>query len=363
LLTLCLEQVRRYPLMQVTDLFKLAYQHVFGGGHLVTNEQESLERLRQEVQASAASHTPDLSHSITSTDADRFEPIGNDLYRLHLNGIENTGIEITTVNRFFIRTAEEITGTVDQFRETIGILREWILSGSSPFSLHEFDGLLLDYDFDTCPPFSHSPAFRSEYAPAYRIVHARYRDYFPIFCRIDSLLRSRSSLTIAIDGYCGSGKSTLAERLQRIYDCPVIPMDHFFLPPALRTEERLAEIGGNVDYDRFTREVGSGLKDGQPFTYRVYDCATKTMGQTVSIRPAKLVVVEGSYSLHPRLADAYDLKIFLDIDPREQMRRIRARNPGLVERFQNEWIPKENQYFQTMRIAEKSDLVLRPLKD
>jgi hypothetical protein len=89
--------------MQATDQFKLAYQHVFGGGHLVTDEQESLDRLTEEMKAVSTSKAFDPMRSDTFSDADRFESIGNDLYRLHFEWHRIHGIEIATINRFFIR--------------------------------------------------------------------------------------------------------------------------------------------------------------------------------------------------------------------------------------------------------------------
>ena len=56
---------------------------------------------------------------------------------------------------------------------------------------------------------------------------------------------------VAIDGRCASGKSTLAAYLKSALACSVIHMDHFFLQPHQRTEKRLREPGGNVDYERF----------------------------------------------------------------------------------------------------------------
>ena len=69
--------------------------------------------------------------------------------------------------------------------------------------------------------------------------------------KIDMLLGEREFVIVAIDGKCTSGKTTLAGRLAEIYDCNVFHMDDFFLRPEQRTAERFAEVGGNVDYERF----------------------------------------------------------------------------------------------------------------
>ena len=73
--------------------------------------------------------------------------------------------------------------------------------------------------------------------------------------KIDELLTQKETVIVAIDGKCTSGKTTLASKLAEIYDCNVFHMDDFFLRPEQRTPERFAEVGGNVDYERFQEEV------------------------------------------------------------------------------------------------------------
>ena len=55
-----------------------------------------------------------------------------------------------------------------------------------------------------------------------------------------------------------------------------------------------------------------------------------------------LSIIEGSYSQHPFFGDIWDLRFFCEIDPAEQLNRIRIRNgEAMCERFKQEWIPKE----------------------
>lgn len=124
---------------------------------------------------------------------------------------------------------------------------------------------------------------------------------------------------IAIDGRCAAGKTTLAKQLQDILDCNIFHMDDFFLPPGLRTRERLAQPGGNVDYERFRCDVLLPILQGKPFSYRPYDCHLQRQVEPKPVQPKPINIVEGSYSCHPHLWDAYNLRIFLDIDPAEQL--------------------------------------------
>lgn len=186
------------------------------------------------------------------------------------------------------------------------------------------------------------------------------KDYTEVFNRIDLLLESGDLILIAIDGNCGSGKSTLSRELGKKYDCNIFHTDDYFLRPELRTPERLKEIGGNFDYDRFREEVISGLLSREKFQYRRYNCKSLSLEKPVTVTPKKMNIIEGAYSIHPTLIEYYDLKIFLYVSPGEQRERILKRNgEAMQRRFLEEWIPMEERYFKEMRIKEKCDLILR----
>lgn len=155
---------------------------------------------------------------------------------------------------------------------------------------------------------------------------------------------------IAIDGGSGSGKTRLAQRLSARLDCTVFHMDDFFLRPEQRTPERLAETGGNVDYERFKTDILDKIRLGSEFEYRPYDCKTLSLAPAVRVSPKKLCIVEGSYSLHPYFGDIWDMKIFVTASLDTRLSRLKARSPALYSRFKDEWIPKEDAYFRAFGI-------------
>ena len=165
---------------------------------------------------------------------------------------------------------------------------------------------------------------------------------------------------VAIDGMSGSGKTTLAEQLKKHFpQANVFHMDDYFLQPHQRTEERLAEVGGNVDYERFREEIIAHLQDREGVKCRVYDCGAQTLGEVVFVPWSPLVIVEGAYSQHPYFGNAYSLRVFCEVSEEEQVARILQRNgEEMLDRFVEEWIPKENAYFEKYKIKEESGLVL-----
>ena len=81
----------------------------------------------------------------------------------------------------------------------------------------------------------------------------------------------------------------------------------FEMKDAYRAAARLAEPGGNVDRERFFHEVLLPLSQGRPVSYRRYDCHTQLLGDAAVCPPKPLNLIEGAYSMHPLLADHYDL--------------------------------------------------------
>ena len=185
------------------------------------------------------------------------------------------------------------------------------------------------------------------------------RDYTRLVQAIDEQIQQKGRLIVAIDGRCGSGKSTLAARLERELRCSVFHMDDFFPRPEQRTAERLSQPGENVDHERFLQEVLLPAARGEAVVYRPYLCACEALGPAVSVPPARLTIVEGSYACHPALWPYYHLRIFLTVDPREQLRRIEARSgPEKLRQFIDRWIPLEEQYFRACSPAERCDFLL-----
>lgn len=345
LIAILKRHVQKYPSLQVRDAVKLIYQNEMGPGHMVKSEADSLRRLEDEL------------HNVQAPPL-RFEDIGNGLCRLHLAPQLGQEVDIRTVNRFFLHTANTHRGSASALAEKLAALVAACRAGDLPFSVEEVEAFIQECAQRGYPPISHSQEFRRQYTPAYRVVKAVFRDYYALFTRIDALLQTRDSVNVAIDGMSCSGKSTLAALLDDIYHCNVFHMDDFFLPQAMKSGERLAEPGENVHHERFDAEVLAGLATEAPFSYQPFDCQSQSLAEAVEVVPKPLNIVEGAYSLHPTLANAYQLRVFLQIDPEMQSTRILQRNgPVMHQRFMQEWVPLENRYFQEYKIEDRCDLI------
>ena len=143
--------------------------------------------------------------------------------------------------------------------------------------------------------------------------------------KIDELLKGNPPTVIAIDGMSGAGKSTLSQELAEVYgNSVVIHIDDYYDCSVGRLKWK--------EIEKEFRDLSGSHK---------------------------LLIVEGVYSFGSEFDFDYDLKIFMEVSREEQRIRIKNRNPDLFDRYVNEWIPRENEYFEKFNIKEQSDICLR----
>lgn len=182
--------------------------------------------------------------------------------------------------------------------------------------------------------------------------------YTALRAAAEELLRTRERAVLAVDGRCGSGKTTLAARLAADLPVNVLHTDDFYLPFARRVPDWAEIPAANMDLERLAETIAAA-RTGEPYRYRTYDCARDVLHEGRLLAPARLTVVEGSYSHHPRLAPLYDARLFLTCSAAAQEARLRAREGERFDVFAQRWIPLEEAYFARCGIEGRADAVLR----
>ena len=338
------EHFRAYPELQAEDIFKYLFQSAFGCEHLVSNPDTALTYILREASTLPADLPPQI---------DRLDGAYS---RVHLSWL-NHGLLPETLTRMFCLSAKTEARGAEALEEKLSAAREMVADGSLATVSKDFEEKLASWAAMGYPAIHHSETFRRAYRPAYRVIANSFAEYTFLFARIDRLLEAGPAVVV-IEGGSANGKSTLGEALQTVYDCNLLHTDDFFLRPFQRTPERLAEIGGNLDRERFYEEIVQPLTRGEPLRYRPFNCMTQALEPPVTLEPKRLTVVEGAYSLHPFFGRYYDLSLFLDIPSDIQRERILKRNsPHFANRFFNEWIPMENAYFAETDIRRRADLI------
>ena len=380
------EQSERYPAMTEQDVQKLCFQSLFGGGHLIADEAACFNALKAEwleITSDGHFHAPAAA-----------EPIGGGHCRFPLcavssdkqdggrpadskaaNGKAANGKEAAKTSQ--VKTDCKQTKTDYKQTKLEAQLRALCRLFAASASLTQKRNQALSLS-PALPPVHHSEAFRAAYRPAYRVLRCELLPLLLLLSAIEFSLSRQKLTVLAIDGMCGAGKTSLAAFLHSVYGCSIIHADDFFLPPELRTDERLHEPGGNIHYERLQEEVISPLLQlkkkqqkkkpemeakpsdsaSQPhLCYRRFSCSRMAYEkEPVSVSLTPLLIVEGSYCQRPEFREAYDLCIFLSCSEETQKTRILNRNGAeMLRAFQEKWIPMETRYFSYFQIPAHAD--------
>ena len=149
----------KYRKMQPTDAVKLLYQNEFGGGHLVSNPEKSLEYLSAEYNRIQQRKDVPLT-----------EEIGNGIVRVSLAALDENNPSCEALNEIFVKSSQLVKGNLSSFIEKLSVLKKLTQEGIFAFSSEELEEYLSAYEKAGFPAVSHSEVYRREYAPAYRIV-------------------------------------------------------------------------------------------------------------------------------------------------------------------------------------------------
>ena len=393
------KHAKLHPAILPQDIVKLCYQATFGAEHLLLHRDKAFDYFMHEYIAtptestsafeSISSNHTNKKHTTSTTKSlpvfepiynknehitsstiellPLFEPICASYARCNFSAWKKQNLPAEWLFEMFYHTAsQKSAGTEELFWNYIQIAESLLTEHIFSFSEEEWNDYISYYQKNGVRAVHHSENYQKNECPAYRLIDSRYTKLLPILEKLAKQTPTNTTAifkptVIAIDGRAGAGKSTIAQLLSDILNAPIIQMDDFFLPPALRNESRLQETGGNVHYERFYEEVLPFLKKNTPFSYRRFDCHRMNYNGKKEIPTSMWYIVEGSYSMHPTFGNYMDISVFCDISAEKQRKRICLRNgEAMLKRFTDTWIPMEEHYFETEHIRKRCDVVLFP---
>lgn len=337
-------QLRLHPSMQASDVLKLCFQAAFGAEHLLIDE----EGARRYFDAEFAAVLP--------KEAPLFEMISDGVSRIDLGAWKASGMPQKWLFNMFLASAKIKEGGKERFFELADEAERCIGLEMGEEIAAQWLDLISEYKKSEPVPVHHSDEYRRAEKPSYRVVDSSFLSVLPIL-KAASGFDGEQVKVIAIDGRAASGKSTLASLLSKVLDCDAVHTDDFFLPKSLRNRERLSEAGGNLHYERFSSEILPFICKKGAFEYGVFDCSVMSVKDRRKIKESEWRIVEGSYSHHPKFGNYATVRVFVSVDEREQIARIKKRNGDkMAEIFSTRWIPMEEKYFNAFDIKSRSDV-------
>jgi len=340
-------ELKSHPEMECADLVKFCCQAACGIDHA---DSDAAAKFYQEYNAAATDKNAELI-TVTSPDT----------ARVNLGEWKKSGLPPEWLFRMSIAESS-FPDHKEKFQEYLATAALLIPESSVKFSVDDFLKSAAEITRETHKiHIPHSQNYLQKNS-SYRVISTRYLHVMPVLEAAAAVIRKNPAdkKIIAIDGRSASGKTTLASQLKLILNAQVIHMDDFFLPVNMRTKLRYEQAGGNVHYERFKEEVLPHLRKNTAFSYRIFDCKKNKFHGNRMIWPGDWLIVEGAYCMHPEFGDYSDLKVFCDISPAEQMRRIYDRNGfRAAENFRSRWIPLEENYISTFKIDRNADLIIK----
>lgn len=163
--TILLDHIRRYPAMQLVDIYKLVYQASLGSQHAIEDPAKAQRWLDEEL----ASLGPGPAESLL----DPIAPDGS-ILRVHLRPFLKQGGNTDFLLKAFVSTSNEYRNPVTMFESYWEKFLHLVDEGKMPFSSAEARAFWHAMSALNYPVSHHSPAFKSAYFPAYRVVASHF---------------------------------------------------------------------------------------------------------------------------------------------------------------------------------------------
>ncbi len=152
---------RRYPRMELVDVYKLLHQAAMGPGHAIDDPPDARAKLTAEMA--------NLGEGPEDPIADPISPDGK-MARIHLRPYFAAGHTENVLADAFVQTGRTYPAAPEKLEKFCACLGDLAGAGGIPFSRDEVERYVQAIAARAYPVVHHSDAYRTAYRPAYRVV-------------------------------------------------------------------------------------------------------------------------------------------------------------------------------------------------
>ncbi len=153
--------LKRYPLLQIVDLYKLLYQSTLGNGHALTDSAEAQKWMNEDLK--------DLDKRPMEPLADTLGNCGR-FARVHIKTYVEYGGNVQDLMKAFLETGQDYPPDSNAFFCAISTAYTMAQKGKLPWSDNSLQEFIDQQARLHYPAVDHSAVYDSIYRPAYRVI-------------------------------------------------------------------------------------------------------------------------------------------------------------------------------------------------
>lgn len=154
-------QCKRYPLMEVQDIYKLIHQASMGSEHAVQDLDVTRTFLEREVNELTDGPEEPLEDIISADGR---------IARINLRPYIALNASLENLFEAFVRTANEFEGSTLRLKRYFSYAERLTGKNSFPFSRTSMRAFFDQMEVQGFPAVHHSASYAAAYQPAYRVV-------------------------------------------------------------------------------------------------------------------------------------------------------------------------------------------------
>ena len=161
------DQIARYPQMEIQDLYKLLFQAVMGSEHAISSLDAARSWLKRELE--------NLPEGPDEPTIDVISP-DDSIVRVNLRPFIQSGGDPSSLLDAFIRTANEYRGTRELLWLYWSFAERLAEAGELPFKQDDMQAFYKRVEEGGFPAVHHTSRYEEAYRPAYRVIKQEYLD-------------------------------------------------------------------------------------------------------------------------------------------------------------------------------------------